>query len=364
MNKPQPIPFYDPLKTFDENTDKGPFGAFENSTAVKLKTTPSYTFLGYKINFPLGIAAGPLPSSKHIKGAFDMGFDVNVYKTQRTVPISANPFPNVIPIDVKGEITLKAAEKGLTMRDSFPKSLQELTITNSFGNPSRGPSFWTHDVKKAISYEGDGQLLIVSVCGTIREGQTTDEYYQDFADAAKLAADTGVKAIELNLSCPNVANEGILCYSAEAVETICKKVRTKIGDIPLIVKFGYFSNEQQHILETIFERITPYIQAVATINTISAAIYKKDGTQALPGEGRLKSGLCGAGIKWAGIDMVKRLDKLRKEKKSSFEIIGVGGVMTPEDFTEYRKAGADVVMTCTGAMWNPYLAQEIKEKNL
>ena len=39
----------------------------------------------------------------------------------------------------------------------------------------------------------------------------------------------------------------------------------------------------------------------------------------------------------------------------------VGGVMTPKDFKEYRDAGADVVMTATGAMWNPYLAKEIKE---
>ena len=32
----------------------------------------------------------------------------------------------------------------------------------------------------------------------------------------------------------------------------------------------------------------------------------------------------------------------------------------PADFKEYRDAGADIVMTATGAMWNGYLAQEIK----
>ena len=80
----------------------------------------------------------------------------------------------------------------------------------------------------------------------------------------------------------------------------------------------------------------------------------------MPGEGRLKSGLCGAGIKWAGLDMVKRLNKLRKDKSYSFEIIGVGGVMTPEDYNSYRELGADCVQSVTGSMWNPDLAHEIK----
>ena len=34
--------------------------------------------------------------------------------------------------------------------------------------------------------------------------------------------------------------------------------------------------------------------------------------------------------------------------------------MNAADFTEYREAGADAVMSATGAMWNPYLAQDIK----
>ncbi len=34
--------------------------------------------------------------------------------------------------------------------------------------------------------------------------------------------------------------------------------------------------------------------------------------------------------------------------------------MIPEDYFEYRSVGADAVMSATGAMWNPYLAQEIK----
>ena len=59
--------------------------------------------------------------------------------------------------------------------------------------------------------------------------------------------------------------------------------------------------------------------------------------------------------------MTKRLHALREEFGMKYGIIGCGGVTVPSDFKEFRNAGADVVMTATGAMWNPYLAKEIKE---
>ena len=99
-----------------------------------------------------------------------------------------------------------------------------------------------------------------------------------------------------------------------------------------------------------------------SINKLRAEIVNENGRQALPGEGRLRSGVCGHAIKWAGLDMVKRLKLLREEFGYTYTIIGVGGVMTPDDFTEYRNAGADIVMSATGAMWNPYLARDIKER--
>jgi dihydroorotate dehydrogenase len=58
--------------------------------------------------------------------------------------------------------------------------------------------------------------------------------------------------------------------------------------------------------------------------------------------------------------MVKRLDAFRKANSLNYEIIGIGGVMTPADFQEYLAAGADVVQSVTAAMWNPSLAAQIK----
>lgn len=105
-----------------------------------------------------------------------------------------------------------------------------------------------------------------------------------------------------------------------------------------------------------------YAQAISAINTIPATIIDRAGRQALPGPNRAKSGVCGASIKWAGLEMVKKLKKAREEVEGNFKIVGVGGVMTADDFFEYRSAGTDVVMSATGAMWNPYLAREIKSR--
>jgi len=354
-------PIYDPAKTFDDNFDNGPFGAFASSEVYQNSGEPKQSFLGFPVYLPFGIAAGPLPTSKHTTGAFRNGYDVVCCKTQRSVQFPVNEFPNVVPIDIKGDITLEIANQGVTMADEFAKDPKQLTITNSFGNPSRGPTFWVDDLRTAVKNEGKGQVLIASVVGTIQDGYSQEDYYDDFAKAAEHAASTGVKAIELNLSCPNVASEGVVCYTPEAVIPIVKKARKAVGSKKLLVKFGYFTEKQAPLLEEILNEIAGEIDAISAINTIQAAVRKKDGSQALPGEGRLKSGLCGAGIKWAGLDMVKRLDGLRKKKNYKYEIIGVGGVMTPDDYSDYRSAGADCVQACTGAMWNPNLAKEIKQ---
>ena len=353
-------PMYDPAKTYDDNFDNGPFGEFANSKTYKNPREPKYKFLGYPIYSPFGIAAGPLLNSKYVIAAMRKGFDVVCYKTQRSTEFDCNSFPNVLYVDVEGDLTLEKAEQPLTGKQSTTQKATKLTITNSFGNPSRGPEFWVDDLRKAVKSQGKGQLVIISVVGTVKPGFTNEDYYDDFAAAAKLAAGAGAKAVEVNLSCPNVANEGVVCYTQSAVEAICKKAKSEIGNVPLIVKIGYFTNDQQALLESIIKSIAPYVEAISTINTIPAPVVNDKGEQALPGPNRLKSGMCGASIKWAGLDMVKRLSNLRRKLNLKFEIIGIGGVMNAKDFNDYHTAGADVVQSATGAMWNAQLAAEIK----
>jgi dihydroorotate dehydrogenase len=164
----------------------------------------------------------------------------------------------------------------------------------------------------------------------------------------------------VNLSCPNEGTNNLLCFDTERSVKVAQAIKEVIGDIPLIIKIAYFKDEEA--LKELVKEIGSVVQGISAINTISAEIVDENGAQALPGEGRLRSGVCGHAIKWAGLEMVKRLKKLREELNYSYTIIGVGGVTIADDFFEYRDAGADVVMSATGAMWNPYLAKEIKER--
>lgn len=356
----QPATIFDPAKTFDDNFDNGPFPIDPSRQPYKNEAEPQYSFLGHKLYSPFGIAAGSLPTSKHVRYAFQRGFDVVCYKTQRSVIFPVNEFPNVVYLDVDGDLTMEKAAQPLVGKKTSDKPVEELTITNSFGNPSRGPEFWVEDMRHAVQSQGKGQLMIASVVGTIQDGFSQEDYYTDFANTAALAAQAGAEAIEINFSCPNVANEGVICYTHDAVVSIARQARELVGDVPIIGKLGYFNPEQQELLEQIILDSNPYISAWSAINTIQAAVVDENGDQLLPGKGRLKSGVCGTAIKWAGIDMVKRLDAIRKKHGLDFEIIGVGGVMVPADFHDYRAAGADVVQSVTAAMWNQDLAAQIK----
>ena len=189
-------------------------------------------------------------------------------------------------------------------------------------------------------------------------GTTVEEWVKDWALGARLLKETGITAIEANLSCPNEGITDLLCFDTVRVRIVVEAIKNEIGNMPLIMKTAYF--KEQNDLEHLISSVGKVIDGIASINTIPVQIVDEQGNQALPGEGRLRSGVCGAAIKWAGLDMVKRLKSLRESMDLRYTIIGVGGVMHADDYFEYRHAGADVVMSATGAMWNPNLAKEIK----
>lgn len=349
-------PFYDPTKSYEENYDKGPFGDFADGKIFQQTGEPHYDFFGKKIHLPFGIPAGPIINSNYVKAAFEKGFDIVVYKTVRSDFYPCHPFPNVLSVNIDGDLTLEKTQGRLIADNTYH---EPLSITNSFGVPSKTPDVWQEDVKKALSYQGEGQILVLSFMGTVKENQTQEEFIQDYALSAKLSLETEAKILEVNLSCPNIGNEGLVCYNMDVTQRVCDAIRNVIGNTPLILKIGYFKDDIQ--LAEILRVANKYAQGVSAINTLQTEIIDAEGKQALPGPMRAKSGVCGAGIKWAGIEMVKRIKKMKDENGYRFAIEGVGGVTKSEDYFEYLRAGADSVMSATGAMWNPYLAQEIKE---
>ena len=160
--------------------------------------------------------------------------------------------------------------------------------------------------------------------------------------------------------CPNEGHNRLLCHDPHLVGEITEAVKNEIGDRPLIVKLAYIPNDAD--LEIMVKETAGHgaVQGFSTINTISAKLVDANGNQALPGAGRDRSGVCGNAIRGAGLDMVGRLNAIREKLGLDFAIVGVGGVIRPEDYKAYREAGANAVMSATGAMWNARLAQDIK----
>ena len=279
-----------------------------------------------------------------------------MYKTVRTRRYPAHAWPNVLAVHPKGDLVLDTAGD-----DGDEDYSEPLSITNSFGVPSFDPEFWQPDIADAVEHARRGQVVAASSRGQLR-AWGCDAYIEDFALAARLLKETGVEDIEANLSCPNEGTANLLCFDVDRARRVVEEnsVRSWIGG--LMVKAAYFRDEEK--LREFVRDVGPLVDGVVAINTLPAKIVDDRGTQALPGEGRLSSGVCGRSIKWAGLEMTGRLAKLREEMGLKFSIIGVGGLSDADDYRAYREVGADAAMMATAAMWNPRLAQEIKSHEM
>lgn len=350
-------PFYDPTKSYEENFEQGPSGEFANAEQVTRTGTPEYAFLGHSVYTPFGIPAGPLPTSEFVAAAFRKGFDICTYKTVRSRAYETHPAPNILAVKVDGDLTLERSREPVVANDDYS---EPLSITNSFGVPSKDPDYWQPDMEKAIASAGEGQVMIGSFQGTRSPDGNAEKFVQDYALAAKLVKETGAKILEANLSCPNEGTTDLVCFDIPRVQAITEAIKNEIGDTPLILKLGYFKTDAE--LEKLVSAVGQLVAGLATINTIPAPIVDVQGEQALKGEGRLVSGVCGASIKWAGLEMVSRLKKIKQQHQHDFAIIGVGGVLSAADVEQYLSLGADAVQSATGAMWNPFLGQEVYER--
>ena len=134
-----------------------------------------------------------------------MGFDLAVYKTVRSRAWGCNPFPNVLAVHPKaadGSLTPGSAELDEGVLADTRYNLP-ISISNSFGVPSRDPDVWQPDMRDAIAAAGPGQLLVPSFQGSRVVGMSTDEYIADHVACARLVCETGAQLMEMNTSCPN-----------------------------------------------------------------------------------------------------------------------------------------------------------------
>jgi dihydroorotate dehydrogenase (NAD+) catalytic subunit len=346
-------PTYDINKSYEWNYRNGPL--FKGPYPHERKIQRYFRLLDFKLNSPLGVAAGPLLNSNWIKVYARLGFDILSYKTVRTQKRLSNQAPNCVFVDTKGPLTDDRLGEILYARVNVPDRIDQISITNSFGVPSRNPSIWQADVERSKGYLSKGQILVVSVMGSSEYYPEREAFIKDFAICAGLAKEAGADVVELDLSCPNsTAEEGMVYLDVKLSGDIIRKVRARIGVTPLFIKVGNFNPNRWDKLRDLLKTTATHISGIAGINTVKMTVMKDNGKPAVPG--RAQSGVCGAAIKESASQFIRWVSEERRREGYEFVIVGVGGVMTPPDIHQFLAIGIDAVEVATAAMWDPYLA--------
>ncbi len=354
-------PLYDIKKSYLENAENGPFFSGVIPHRLYPPEEQWIDFFGFRLASPLGIAAGPLLNARWIALAGSLGFDLVCYKTIRSKEYGGHPVPNMVYVDVPDQFNINALPEKIYLRESAPQQLSHVAVTNSFGMPSRNALYLQKDIPLAKKSLKNGQLMIVSVVGT-PQGDDREGFIHDFVAVALQAKAYGAQVIEANFSCPNVTSaEGCLHSNDEMVYEVAKRIVEAIGSTPLIIKVGIFPS-QQSMRKTLLSIARAGARGVCGINTVSMNVVDAQGLPAL-GPGRLVSGICGNPIRQAALDFTHQARKIIDEEKLELKLLSTGGALYPEHFTEFINAGADIAMTATGWLWDPYLGIRYSQKN-
>jgi dihydroorotate dehydrogenase len=350
-------PLYDINKTFEENFSNFSF----SSVNIPIRSWPSKTkwssLLGYPLASRIGASACPVTTGKGIVLLAELGFDVLTYKTIRRQAYAPHPLPNIVHINRDQLLDYSDLEQAVYVDDKPQKTVDKIAISNSFGNACLESARVKEDIaltKKSLS---EGQVLIVSVYG---EGASLESMSRDFAAAALIAKESGADIIELNLSCPNLLKSGEpLYWNAECVYEITKQVVKSVADIPILIKLGLM-RERDFLHKLLMAAARAGARGISAINSISMRVLDR---MKLPVFGqRIYSGVSGYPIRKLAVQCIEKLAHINQKEKLDLVILGMGGITLPEHFNEFFNVGADISLSATGMMWNPYLAYQFHQQ--
>ena len=350
-------PLYDINKTFEENFSNPSFPSISPPTRVWPDKTQWISLLGYSIASKIGAAACAATTGKGIALLAQLGFDVLTYKTIRRQSYPTHPLPNIVYLECEKLFNYSDLKEILFTRDKPEKISDKIAISNSFGNGCLEPRVVMQDIAFAKHSLAEGQVLIVSVYG---EGDSLQSMSQDFAAAALMAKEAGADIIELNFSCPNLMKSGEpLYWSIEYVSKITANVAKCVRDTPILLKLGLI-HEHESPFNLLVSAARAGASGVSAINSISMRVLNKSRHPAF-GK-RIYSGISGYPIRQLALQCIKKLVQINQAEKLNLVILGMGGVTLPEHFNEFFNVGADIALSATGMMWNPYLAAQFHQQ--
>ncbi len=177
-------------------------------------------------------------------------------------------------------------------------------------------------------------------------GYTIDEYAEL---ARRLDAIPEITGLEVNISCPNVKQGGIVFGTdpacAAAVVTACRAATSKT----LIVKLSPNVTDVVAMAQACADAGADALSLINTLTGMAIDLQKRK-----PVLANITGGLSGPAIKPVALRMVWQVAKAVK-----VPIIGIGGIMNATDALEFILAGASAVQVGTASFINPNAAEEI-----
>lgn len=206
------------------------------------------------------------------------------------------------------------------------------SMLNSIGIPSKGVGYFVENV--IPFYRAYRTPLVVSI-----SGNTADE----FATLCSEVSVDGVAAIEVNISCPNIEEDGkAFAIRPSSTYEVMRRLR-KATNLPLWAKLTPNTGETPDVARAAEEGGA---DALVVANTILAMAI--DIRTRRPKLGNLMGGLSGPSLKPIALRMAYQCARATR-----IPVIGCGGISTVEDVLEYLIAGASAVQVGTATFINP-----------
>ncbi len=183
--------------------------------------------------------------------------------------------------------------------------------------------------------------VIVNVCG-----KTTADYLEV---VERLAQESRVDMLEINISCPNVKEGGIAFgQDPKAVEDITRQVK-RVAKQPVIMKLSPNVTDITVMAKAAEAGGADVLSLINTLTGMKIDVERQ--TFALANK---TGGMSGPAIHPIAVRMVYQV-----AQATSLPIIGMGGIETAEDAIEMLLAGATAVSVGTANFYNPTATTDI-----
>ena len=247
------------------------------------------------------------------------------------------PFADLAKI---GAIVLKSVTRLPRLGNPTPRLVHTPAgMLNAIGLQNPGIDWYLeHDLHK---YADRPCKIVGSVAGF-----SIDDYPYV---CERLAARDEVAAIELNVSCPNVASEGETFGCDPQLTGRVVRAARATTDKPLIVKL---SPNVTSIAEVAREAEAAGADALAVINTVRGMAIDVESWR--PRLGNVTGGLSGPAIRPIALLAVYEVARAVK-----IPIVGQGGIETVSDALEFFLAGATAISIGTANFTDPRVPERI-----